>query len=514
MGAFNFKFSKDSLDKLPADLLFAVVFEKNGKKAKSAILNRGDGGVLLDELLNGELLKALRDQEFSGKEGETFLFNTFGKTKAKNILVAGLGAEKKYSLDVLRRLGGKVAQTANKIKAQSAGGMIEAESVKGFSAATRLKAFCEGAGLAHYQFNQFKKAKPANGATLKTVWLSAKGGGGLEAACEEGRIFAAAANAARDLTNRPPNDLTPSALAAAAQEMASAAAKTKGYKNISCRVWGLKEIRAEKMGALLAVAQGSKEPPAFIHLSYKPSGKAKAKIAIVGKGITFDSGGLNLKTRDQEFMKFDMAGAAAVVGVFQALSSLKLNVAVEGFIASSENMPSGTAYRPGDIIQTRAGKTVEIINTDAEGRLVLADALDVACECKPDYIIDMATLTGGAAYALGELFTPVLSNDKKLAEKLLAAGEKAGEPSWRLPIVPDYKKGYLKGPADLKNSGSGTKASTIAGALFLEEFVRENKWAHMDIASTAWADEPTAVYSQVGATGNPVRTILYFLESF
>lgn len=506
----DFKFSKEPLEKISADLLFVCVFEKNGPKPPPAVLQSGNGGASLDKAAEGELSRVMRDQQFSGKEGETLLINTLGKTKAKNILVVGLGGEKKYSLDTLRRLGGKVAQAANRIKALSAGGVIEPQAVKGFAAATRLKAFCEGVVLAHYQFNQFKKSKPANGATLKTVWFSAKAGSaGLERACEEGKIFATAANTARDLTNRPPNDLTPSALAAAA----SAVAKAAGGK-ISCRVWGPKEIRAQKMGALLAVSQGSKEPPAFIHLSYKPSGKAKAKIAIVGKGITFDSGGLNLKTRDQEFMKFDMAGAGAVVAVFQALSSLKLNVAVEGFVASSENMPSGTALRPGDIIQTRAGKTVEIINTDAEGRLVLADALDLACECKPDYIIDMATLTGGAAYALGELFTPVLSNDKKLAEKLLAAGEKAGEPSWRLPIVADYKKGYLKGPADLKNSGSGTKASTISGALFLEEFVRENKWAHMDIASTAWADEPTSIYSQVGATGNPVRTILYFLQDF
>lgn len=502
----EFRFTKDPLEKVPAELVFVVCFEKESEKLVSTTLQKSDGGEALDKVLDSQISKTIRAQKFSAKEGESLLFNTFGKTKARALLVVGAGTEKNFSLETLRRIGGKVTQAVNNIKGDSVGVVVEPATIKGMPASERLQAFVEGVLLANYSFDCFKQKEKQVPKTLQTFWFHSKGNSkSLQSACETAQIMAEAANVARDLTNRPPNDLTPTMLAEAAL------AQAKANKNISCKVFGPKEIKSQKMGAILAVSQGSKEPPRFVHLSYKPVGKSKGKIALVGKGITFDSGGLNIKTRDQEYMKFDMAGAAAVVGVFHALAKLKPKVQVEGFIAAAENMPSGSAIRPGDIIKTRAGKTVEIVNTDAEGRLVLADALDYALEFKPNYMIDMATLTGGAAYALGELWTPILGNDKQLVDRLLKAGKKAGEPSWELPIVQDYKKGYLKGPADLKNSGSGSKASTIAGALFLEEFVKKNKWVHMDIASTVWADEPTFYYTMEGATGNPVRTILYFL---
>lgn len=503
----EFKFTRESIDRIAADLVFVVVFEKGGgEKPSFASLRKSDGGDTLDKTLDHVLSKTMREQLFAGKEGETLLFHTFGKIRPKYVLIVGAGSLKKFSNESLRRIGGKVTQIAGKIKASSLAAQIESQDIKGAKAEDRLRSFVEGCLLANYQFNQFKTKKEEKKPPLKTLMFQFKGKSNrLEGACLEGQIIAEGANFARDLTNLPPNILTPAQLGKEALGLA------KKYKNISAKVFSPEEIRDQKMGALLAVAQGSKTPPAFIHLKYKPQAKSKNKIALVGKGITFDSGGLNIKQKDQELMKFDMAGSAAVLGIFKALGELKLKIAVEGFIPAAENMPAGNAYHPSDIIKTRSGKTVEIVNTDAEGRLALADALDFALESKPSYIIDMATLTGGAAYALGELWTPLLGNDRTLIHQLMAAGKKAGEPSWELPIIQDYKKGYLKGPADLKNAGSGTMASTISGAIFLQEFVKENKWAHMDIASTAWADEPTNYYTMVGATGNPVRTILYFL---
>ncbi len=504
----EFRLIKETLSSADADLVFICCFAKEGEKPSTPSLSKDDQGLELDKILEGQISKTMQARQFFGKEGETLVINTFGKIKAKTILVAGAGLQKDFSLETVRRIGGKVAQVANALKAASVSGVLETVRLKGLSPQDRLQAFVEGALLGNYNFVRFKKKETPPAKTLKRFLIHVKGATApFEKAAALGDILGNAANLTRDLTNTPPSELNPTDLAKAAL------AVSKKYKNIRCKILGLDEIKKEKMGALLAVAQGSEQPPSFIHFSYKPPKKSKTKVALVGKGITFDSGGLNLKTRDQEFMKMDMAGAATVIGVFDAIAQLKPNVEVDGFIAAAENLPSGSAIKPGDIITTRAGRTVEIINTDAEGRLVLADALDYAADLNPHYIIDMATLTGGAAYALGELVTPILGNDKKLIEKVLAAGKKAGEPAWELPLVKEYKKGYLKGPADLKNSGSGSKASTISGALFLEDFARKNKWVHMDIASTAWADEPMHYYAEVGATGNPVRTIVHFLMS-
>ncbi|MDZ4224744.1 MAG: leucyl aminopeptidase, partial [bacterium] len=491
------------------DAVFITCFAKEGEKPSAALLLKSDGGQELDKLLEGQISKTIQERLFAGKEGEILSLPTFGKIKAKTVVVIGAGLQKNFSLDSLRRMGAKLVQTANALKVKNVAGQLEATRIKNHAPQERLQAFTEGAVLGDYNFTTFKKKEVPPAKTLKTFRISAKGNKTpLQKAIAQGEIVATAANLTRELVNTPPGHMTPTDLAKAAQEVA------KKYKNIRCKVFGVNEIKKEKMGAILAVSQGSDEPPSFVHLSYKPAKKSKTKVALVGKGITFDSGGLNIKTREMEFMKMDMAGAATVIGVFQAIAQLKPNIEVEGFIAAAENLLSGSAIKPSDIITTRAGRTVEIINTDAEGRLVLADALDYACDQNPTYIIDMATLTGGAAYAVGEIITPILGNDKTLVDKILAAGKAVGEPVWELPIVKEYKKGYLKGPADLKNSGSGSKASTICGALFLEDFARKNKWVHMDIASTAWADEPMKYYAEVGATGNPVRTIINFLLSF
>lgn len=497
----NFNWSSELLENSDADLVFVTLFQKE-KEEKPTL--QADGGQTIDKILGGEVSKLIAAQEFKGKEGETLLVNTLGKIKPKYLLIVGVGKLKDFSLESVRRLGGTVASHAKCLKAKSIAGVLENKSVKSFSPEKRLQVFVEGALLAGYSFSRKKKEEKKS--SVQTCTFHAKGNAKrLQEACAMGQVIATSVNFTRELVNRPPNDMTPTQLAKEALALA------KQNKKLKVRVLGPAEIRKEKMGGLISVTQGSNEPAAFIHLKYEPTAASKTRVALVGKGVCFDSGGLNIKTREMEIMKIDMGGAASVLGVFHALTHLPIKVAVEGFIPACENMPSGTATRPSDIITTRSGKTIEIMNTDAEGRVILADALDVAQECKPTYIVDMATLTGGAAYAVGEVITPVLGNDQKLIDKIIKASEPAGEPMWQLPLFQEYKKGYTNGPADIKNSGAKTRASCIMGALFLEEFVGENKWAHLDIASPAWAEYTRSYQQKDMATGAPVRTLLNFL---
>lgn len=496
-------FTREALSKVVADIGFVIVFEaEEGKRVR---LQNSDGGVLIDRALGGLLSQAVTTQEFLGKEGESLHLTTHGKIAARNVVVLGAGARQKSTLESVRKVAGKVVEIANQLRAATVAIVVQPERFGSGAPPARIQAFAEGIALADYSFDQYKRPEDRTKKNLKKIFLVVSGSTKpLEEAIQIGKAIGEASNFARDLTNQPANEVNPQVLADKAEAMGR-------QKGIQCKILGLKEIRAQKMNAFLAVSQGSEVPPQFIHLQYQPKG-AKVKVALVGKGITFDSGGLNIKVKDQEYMKMDMAGAAAVLGIFHVLPLLQPSVAVEGFIAACENMPSGSASRPGDIITARSGKTIEIINTDAEGRLTLADALSYASERKPKFLIDMATLTGGALFALGEKVTPILGNDDLLIQKLIDAGAKAGEPSWQLPLVQEYKKGMKKGPADLKNSGAGSRASTILGGLFLEEFVGGIPWVHMDIAGTAWSDEPWCYFAR-GATGTPVRTILYFLTS-
>lgn len=491
--------SKNQIEKISAELVFVIAFHKAG-------LQNGDGGKTLDAHLQGGISALIKAQQFEGKEGETLLVTTLGKILPRYVLVVGMGNQTDFSLEAVRRLGGTVATTAKRLKVASIGGVLEPKKIGITSSTERLQAFWEGLLLATYQFSMKQKEEPAPKCSSCCFQIHGDQKA-LQRAIDHATAIAEGTNLARELTNLPPNRMTPTILA----ERASALAKE--HKSIRVRVLGLKEIKAEKMGGLIAISQGAKEPPTFIHLTYTPMKKSAKKIALVGKGVCFDSGGLNIKTREMELMKIDMGGAAGVLGTFHAAAKLKLPIALEGFIPACENMLSGAAIRPSDIIQMRSGKTVEILNTDAEGRVILGDALDYALECKPTFMIDLATLTGGSAIALGELYTPLLGNDKPLVNRLLAAGIKAGEPSWELPLVKEYLKGYQNGPADLKNSKSGSSASTILGGLFLQEFVGKQKWVHMDIASTSWGEVANSYQPKDCATGNPVRTLIYFLQN-
>jgi leucyl aminopeptidase len=320
-----------------------------------------------------------------------------------------------------------------------------------------------------------------------------------------GEIGAAATSLARDLVNEPANVVTPVHLAERAREIAKAG-------RLRVRVLDREDCAKRGMGAFLGVAQGSQEPPQFIHLTYVPRRRARRKVVIIGKGITFDSGGLDLKSADGMLrMKDDMAGAAAVLGLFQALPRLRLSLEVHGLIAATENMPSGTAQRPGDIVRALNGLTIEIGNTDAEGRLTLADALSYAAkEIKPDEMVDMATLTGAVVIALGQQVTGLFATQDGLADRLLAGAQAAGERMWRLPLHDDYKEGLKSDIADLNNVSSQRGAGSIVAALFMREFTDGVPWAHLDIAGTALS-ERDGTLGPKGGTGVTVRTLIAYL---
>lgn len=504
-GLMKFHIAKGNLESFRADIVTIACFEKEAKKnekPKPASLIKEDGGVALDHKLKGEISKLIAVEEFKGSEGNAKLIFTAGLIPARYVLLLGLGQKKNFGQDTLRKVGSAMAKAANDVKGGSIAVVFQKEAIGDFGAPNRMQAVVEGVILGSYVFDRYKKEEDRKKQTLNTLhFITVQNKALFEKAIAAGQAIAQATNFARTLGNTPSLDMTPAALAKVA----------KNVKNrITVSVMGPKQIRAEKMEAFFSVAKGSTEPPVFIHMQYRPAKKARVKVAIIGKGITFDSGGISIKpSKGMDQMKDDMAGAASAIGVMQAVSVLKPQVIVDAYIPACENMPAGNAIKPGDIVKARNGKTIEIVTTDAEGRMILADALAYAADHKPDYIIDLATLTGACAYAVGERYIAVLGNDQRLIDKLKRSGEKSGEPLWQLPLEKDYKKGLTKGIADLRNVGS-SKADTINAALFLEEFVGDTKWAHLDIASTSWADEDLP-YAPRGCTGAGVRVLLNFL---
>ncbi|MCL2767938.1 MAG: leucyl aminopeptidase, partial [Synergistaceae bacterium] len=367
----------------------------------------------------------------------------------------------------------------------------------------------EGVELGAYSFDKYKTKKDDedNKRKLENVYIA----GAKNESLSKGIIVACSQNYARDLTNEPGNVIYPQTLAECAKKLAD-------QLGLDCEVWDEKRIIKEKMGCLYAVGAGSKNPPRFIHLTYRPAGVKKArKIAIVGKGLTFDSGGLDIKPPEfLRTMKGDKSGACNVLGIMRGIAKLKPKVEVHGIIGAAENMPGGASFRPDDILTARNGKTIEIDNTDAEGRLVLADALCYASELKPDVIIDMATLTGACAVALGSYRAGLFSNDDDLAGEILSASEACGENLWRLPAEDEKISESMKSPiADMVNCGNRYGGATFA-AIFLKEFIGEAKkgkkipWVHLDIAGVDFFKEETSIYAK-GASAFGTRTCLEYI---
>jgi len=459
----------------------------------------------VDTKLGGQLSKVLAAEKFEGKIGQVSHLHTGGRLRAARVLVAGLGPKKGSSAEAVRRAAAAGARRARDLGARSAAVYLAADGVP---ARARAQATVEGAVLGTYRFDKYLKEKSPK--HLDSLAVSeperrsqAAAGDGLKA----GETWALATCLARDLVNEPANVMTPAYLARRAQEIARAGRLgLKVLERADCAKLG--------MGAYVGVAQGSHEPPKFIHLTYKPKGRARKRVVVIGKGITFDSGGLDLKPADGMYrMKDDMSGAAAVLGLFQALPKLALAVEVHGLIAATENMPSGTAQRPGDVVRAMNGLTIEIGNTDAEGRLTLADALAYAAkEIKPDEMVDLATLTGAIVIALGMGLSGVFATDDGLAGRVLGAAEAAGEKMWRMPLHDEYKEGLKSDIADLNNISSQRGGGAIVAGLFMRDFAGGKPWAHLDIAGTAFTERELPLGPK-GATGVGVRTLLAYLSA-
>jgi leucyl aminopeptidase len=444
----------------------------------------------------GSIKPLAHDERFAGKASQTLKVAAAGKAKSRWLLLVGIGDEKDAQ-KVAWRLGHALASAA---RAQKSGAVeLPAVSVESVRAAS------QGLIAGAYRYTEYKSDKTAAAVLSSAVILGApKGGRGLTAAVRAGKAVAESVNFARDLVNRPPNDLNPITLARAA----SSESRKLG---LSCRVWNKARIEKEGMNLLLAVNKGSAIEPRVIHVVYKPA-RPKKKVVFVGKGLTFDAGGLCIKPAGSMVdMKCDMAGAATTLGIVFAAARLKIPIEVHALIGSTENMTGAKAYRPGDVYKSLEGKTVEVINTDAEGRLVLADVLTWAVrKLKPDFMIDHATLTGACMIALGPWRAALYTDDDKLASKYLDAAEGEGESFWRLPLDSDLRSTLKSSIADLKHIG-GRYGGSITAALFLKEFVDETTWMHLDIAGPAFVDRPHGRLPK-GGTGFGVATGLRFLE--
>jgi leucyl aminopeptidase len=452
-----------------------------------------------DQALGGALRQVIADERFLGKPGQAVSLHTLGRLPAKRLALIGAGKAPLGARELLV-LGGRASRLAKTTGARSAALLAPS------AAPAELQALAEGAALALYHFARYLTDERATPPALAQMTLLVPGAfdeAAAAAALERAASTARAVARARDLVNEPAGALTPSRLAATTSEWAQAA-------GLSVDVLDREACGKLGMGLFLAVAQGSVEPPRFIHLAWKPAG-ARRRIVLVGKGVTFDSGGLSLKTNDGMLdMKTDMAGAAAALAATVAAGEEKLPIEVHALAACTENMPSGSSYKLGDVLTSMAGKTVEINNTDAEGRLTLADALTFGLRLEPDAIIDLATLTGACIVALGPYVAGVMSNDDPLANEWLAAGAVAGEDMWRMPLPPRLVEQLKSEVADMRNTGERWGGALTAG-LFLKEFVGDKPWVHVDIAGPSSADKEHAHVAK-GGTGFAVATLLAFLR--
>lgn len=446
-----------------------------------------------------ELTKNMRTGEFEPKLGRVYTLDTQGKAGFRKLLLFGLGKREDFRLDFLRRFAGTAVRYAAQLKSP---GLSIAADIKGVDAKEAVQAICEGCLLANYKPIKFKTKKEDYFDVKEAVLLSKKD---FSDAIRRGTLLAEAQNYVRDIDENPANIITPQKLADAARALA----KEKG---LAIAVMGKEELKKKKMNAILAVNQGSALPPVLAVLEYNKN-KNLPFYAVVGKGITFDSGGISIKpSKGMQDMKYDKTGAVVVLGVMKAASELNLPIRLIGAFAATENMPSGTAQKPGDIITAYNGKTIEVLNTDAEGRLILADTLAYVAEKKPKAMIDLATLTGAITVALGKHRIGLFSNDDGLADAIFRAGEKTFERVWRMPMDKEYYEMNKADFADIKNIGSETgEAGSITAAAFLGEFVGETKWAHLDIAGVDHVTDRHS-YLEKGASGMGVRLVVETLE--
>ena len=455
----------------------------------------------LDEKLGGTLKELIEEAEFKGSAGSSAVTRVGAGSEIRKLILVGLGKPDALTLDSLRRAAAAIARTAKQQKSKTLG--VSLPITQNDPTAT-TQAITEGIVLALHQDNRFKSDPEDKKVKLETVDLLELGG--QDAAITHAQAICTGVILARELVAAPANIVTPVSMAQTAEAIAS------DY-GLALEILEQEECEKLGMGAFLGVAQASEIPPKFIHLTYKPEGTPRRKLAIVGKGLTFDSGGLNIKGAGSgiETMKMDMGGAAATLGAAKAIGQIKPDVEVHFISAVTENMISGRAMHPGDILTASNGKTIEVNNTDAEGRLTLADALVFAEKLGVDAIIDLATLTGACIVALGNDIAGLWTQDDSIASQLKSASTAAGEKFWQMPMEDKYFDGLKSPIADMKNTGPRAGGS-ITAALFLKQFVKETPWAHLDIAGPVWTEKEDG-YNGVGATGFPVRTLVNWVLS-
>ena len=494
-----------SAREVAADLLAVPVFQlpEKGWKLPSAVS-------AVDKALSSALSAAVASGDFRGKAGDVHLVYGDGRLKARRVLLVGLGEEGKVDREAVRRAAGQAVSEADRRKAGKVA--VLAPRTRNLAAADVGQSLAEGAVLGSYRFTRYQtrdeEAKPV--ASCALLFGEGKGLRAVRDAVRRGGIVAECQNLARDLSNEPGGDLPPVALARKAGRVAREA-------GLRFKAMDVPELKKRRMGGILAVGGGSSRPPRLIVLEHGRQAKGKGRrptVCLVGKGITFDSGGISIKPSPaMDEMKHDMSGAAAVVGALRAAALLDLPLHVVGIIPAAENLPSSTAYRPGDVVRTMSGKTIEVLNTDAEGRVVLSDALHFGrTEFEPAAMVDLATLTGACVIALGPWASGMMGNDEALAERVRAAGESSGERVWPLPLWEEHREHIKSQVADIQNTG-GREGGTLTAAAFLSYFTEGTPWVHLDIAATAWTKKATPC-QPVGATGVGVRLLVEFLRAF
>jgi leucyl aminopeptidase len=458
--------------------------------------------IQLNDRLSGTIEELIAETECKGKSCCTCVTRVGGNNPIRKIIIVGLGKQEDFNLDTLRKIGANLARIAKKEKIKTLGLSLPFVENNQMESA---QAIAEGLILALHQDNRFKSEPEKNDLKLEIVELI--GFCAIEKAIIQAQQICSGVILARELVNAPPNVVTSLTMAQTAQELA------KDY-GLTLEILEREDCEKLGMGSFLGVAKASDLPPKFIHLIYYPPTTPRRKLGIIGKGLTFDSGGLNLKVSGSgiENMKMDMGGSAATLGAAKAIAQIKPDVEVHFITAVTENMISGGALRPGDILTASNGKTIEVNNTDAEGRLTLADALVYGEKLELDAIVDLATLTGACVVALGDDIAGLWSNNQDLVQELKQASAKSGEPLWEMPLQDSYFE-IMKSPiADMKNTGSRS-GGAITAALFLKQFIEKTPWAHLDIAGPVWADKESGINNQ-GATGFPVRTLVNWVCHF
>jgi len=459
---------------------------------------------ILDTALGGAIRRALSSGDFRGKSGDELVLYGSGNTGFRRLLLLGLGQSDRLDWESVRRTAGRAIRVAERMRLESLS--ISLDAFSDIDATSTAQAAAEGAALAGWKFRELKTDSSTDPPEVTAVDIVGVDDiTGVSRAVETGAKIAVATNFARTLQSRPGNVATPAHLAEEAERMAA-------QVGLDITVFNERRLRDEGMHAILAVSRGSEEEARLIVLKHNGGADGEAPLVLVGKGLTFDAGGISLKPpKGMEDMKFDMSGGAAVMGAMQAIAELGVPANVVGIVPSSENLPSGSALKPGDVIDTLAGKTVEVINTDAEGRLILADALHYGARLEPAAMVDCATLTGSVVIALGHQAAAVLGNREDLVDELVSAGESSGERCWPLPLWDVYREQLDSETADLLNVG-GRPAGAITAAIFLSEFVGEVPWAHLDIAGTAYGDGKLP-YQRKGAYGFPTRMLIHWVRS-